>query len=58
MKKLVPLLTIVIAVFAYSFPNPLAQEESSCVRCHTDEARIKSLYVPPKLEFKVEEGEG
>ena len=35
-----------------------AQESSGCTVCHTDSAKIKSLYVPPKIEFKVEAGEG
>jgi hypothetical protein len=32
--------------------------EAACVGCHTDETKIKSLYVPPEVEFKIEEGEG
>ena len=30
--------------------------ESVCVKCHTDEATLKSLFTPPKLA--AEEGEG
>jgi len=33
------------------------QNSSTCITCHTDENKIKSLYKPPKIEFK-EEGEG
>ena len=29
-----------------------------CVDCHTDAKKIKSLYTPPDVEIKVEEGEG
>ena len=31
---------------------------SMCVDCHTDAQKIKSLYTPPDVEIKVEEGEG
>jgi len=35
-----------------------AEEESGCVACHTDAAKLKALYVPPKIQFKMEAGEG
>lgn len=31
-------------------------KESGCIKCHTDEAILKSLFTPPKIEG--EEGEG
>jgi hypothetical protein len=33
-------------------------QESSCVQCHTNAQKIRSLYVPPKIDFKQDEGEG
>lgn len=53
---------IMIAVFSFflifSFLNsaPAALKESGCVKCHTDEATLKSLFKPPKISL--EEGEG
>lgn len=34
----------------------LADEPSSCIRCHTDEAALESLFVPPRTPAG--EGEG
>ncbi|QTA92435.1 Uncharacterized protein dnm_085150 [Desulfonema magnum] len=31
---------------------------NGCIECHTDEKKIRSLYMPPKINFKAEEGEG
>jgi hypothetical protein len=39
-------------------PAFLRAGEPGCVSCHTDGARIQSLYVAPDIEFKAEEGEG
>lgn len=58
MKKMISLLALFLLTSAYCVQSTWAQENCSCVRCHTDELRIKSLYKPPKIEFKVEEGEG
>jgi len=33
-----------------------AETVSGCVRCHTDEALMRSLFVPPKIDSG--EGEG
>jgi hypothetical protein len=49
---------ILMPVFVLSI-SPVAiaaSHESSCVKCHTDEAALKSLFTPPRI--KVEEGEG
>ncbi len=39
-------------------PSMLRGEESGCISCHTDDARIRALFVPPNIEFKADEGEG
>jgi hypothetical protein len=38
----------------------VAREPSSCEKCHTNDAVLKTLYKPPKVEAgaAVEEGEG
>jgi hypothetical protein len=48
--------TVVLAVV--SAASSLAREDTGCITCHSDEQKIKSLYIPPKIEFKKEEGEG
>lgn len=42
----------------YSLKGMTGKNMTGCIECHTDEKKIKSLYVPPKIEFKEEEGEG
>jgi len=39
-------------------PAVLQGQESGCISCHTDEARIQELFVPPDIDFKADEGEG
>lgn len=46
----------VIALFLLWSGYASAGQQSGCVRCHTDEGMMKSLFVPPKLEGG--EGEG
>jgi len=53
MKKVV-LFSIVLFIFAYG--AAVAGKDSGCVRCHTDEALMKSLFVPPTIAGG--EGEG
>ncbi|NDV19837.1 hypothetical protein GO013_10435 [Pseudodesulfovibrio sp. JC047] len=40
-----------------SFFTPSSVLASGCLDCHTDAAKIKELYTPPTVEFKVDEGE-
>ena len=58
MKKNVTLLLIILLIPVWSFTSLRAQNEIGCVKCHTDEEKIRSLYVPPKIEVEAEEGEG
>jgi len=39
-------------------PSMSRGEESGCISCHTDDARIRALFVPPNIDFKADEGEG
>ena len=48
------LLSAVLLLFLLSLPAWGA--DSSCVKCHTDEAALKSLFKAPKIEAG--EGEG
>ena len=47
-------------IFVFLFSHGLVSEglskESTCVKCHTDETVLKSLFKPPKISL--EEGEG
>ncbi|MHB8772912.1 MAG: hypothetical protein ACYC7J_18110 [Syntrophales bacterium] len=48
--------SVALALFAFSAAAAVAQTDSGCVRCHGDEARMKSLFVAPKIDGG--EGEG
>jgi hypothetical protein len=54
------LITMAVLLFLSAGPTapPAAGDGSSCVECHTNPKKIKSLYTPPKINFVVEEGEG
>ncbi len=39
-------------------PSMSRGEESGCISCHTDDTRIRTLFVPPNIDFKADEGEG
>lgn len=56
MKK-VGLYSVALVLFAYGAAIGAVETGGSCVRCHTDEALMKSLFVPPKIGGG-EEGEG
>lgn len=56
MKKMV-LYLVALVMFACGAAVAVAETVGGCVRCHTDEALMKSLFVPPKLGGG-EEGEG
>lgn len=48
-----------LAVMALLFiPFVCSEAGTGCIDCHTDKEKIKSLFKPPKIDFKVEEGEG
>ena len=54
MKKMA-LYSVALVLFACG--TAFAETGGGCVRCHTDEALMKSLFVPPKIGGG-EEGEG
>jgi hypothetical protein len=56
MKKMA-LYSIALVFFACGAPFAVAETGGGCIRCHTDEALMKSLFVPPKIGGG-EEGEG
>jgi hypothetical protein len=53
MKKMA-LYLVAFVLFIYG--AAVAETGGGCVRCHTDEALMKSLFVPPKIDSG--EGEG
>ncbi len=55
MKKMA-LYSLALVLFACGAPFAVAETGGGCVRCHTDEALMKSLFVPPTIGG--EEGEG
>jgi len=55
MKKMA-LYSIALVFFACGAPFAVAETGGGCIRCHTDEALMKSLFVPPTIGG--EEGEG
>ncbi|MCX5825467.1 MAG: hypothetical protein NTY86_18740 [Deltaproteobacteria bacterium] len=55
MKK-IALYSVALVMFAYGAAVAFAETGGGCVRCHTDEALMKSLFVPPKIDGG--EGEG
>jgi hypothetical protein len=55
MKKVLLCLFFLIFLF-HNLIVAASQKESGCVKCHTDEAALKSLFKPPKISL--EEGEG
>ena len=60
MKKHTLVFSITALVLFAFFPKNVysLKDGNTCVQCHTDEQKIRSLYVPPKIEFREEEGEG
>lgn len=48
MKKVV-LFSIIFFIFAFGAASAVAEKDSGCVRCHTNEALLKSLFVPPHI---------
>ena len=55
MKK-IALYSVALVMFAYGAAVAVAETGGGCVRCHADEALMKSLFVPPKIDSG--EGEG
>jgi hypothetical protein len=55
MRKIV-IYFIFVFLFYYGLVPESFSKESACVKCHTDEAVLKSLFKPPKIS--AEEGEG
>ena len=55
MKK-IALYSVALVMFAYGAAVAVAETNGGCVRCHTDEALMKSLFLPPKIDGG--EGEG
>ena len=47
MKKKV-LLVFSLFIFVVGAVSSFAEQNSGCVRCHTDDAVMKSLFMPPK----------
>jgi hypothetical protein len=44
-------------LFGFISPSPANQlQKSTCINCHTNDAVLKSLFTPPKVEAS--EGEG
>ncbi|MDP1991508.1 MAG: hypothetical protein Q8K00_10845 [Syntrophales bacterium] len=56
MKKMV-LCSVMLVLFTYGAVAVVAETGSGCIRCHTDESLMKSLFVPPQIGGG-EEGEG
>ena len=56
MKKMA-LYSVALVMFACGAAHAVAEKESGCVRCHTNEALMKSLFIPPTIHGG-EEGEG
>jgi hypothetical protein len=56
MRKSVLLLLALAFSLSMSVTAIAASGDSSCIKCHTDEAALKSQFIPPMI--KVEEGEG
>lgn len=54
MKKRIAFYSLVLFVLGSGYVS--AAQQSGCVRCHTDEGAMKSLFVAPKIEGG--EGEG
>ncbi len=56
-RKAFPALIVILGIFLYSNLLLAASPgESGCVKCHTDETKLKSLFVRPKAAPA--EGEG
>jgi hypothetical protein len=50
---------LIVAMSSFAIvmgPDQVFSNTSGCVKCHTDEAALKSQFIPPKIT--VEEGEG
>lgn len=56
MKKMA-LYSVALVMFACGTVVAVAETGGGCIRCHTDEALMKSLFVPPTIGGS-EEGEG
>jgi hypothetical protein len=54
MKK-ITLLAFLFLVFSADMANA-AEQVSGCVKCHTDEAMLKSLFLPPQIAVGGGEG--
>jgi hypothetical protein len=54
-EKIIISLSVVSLLFFSSFPT-FAADEASCIKCHTNDAMMKSLYKP--LPMPAGEGEG
>jgi hypothetical protein len=54
MKK-ISLVAFLFFLFAIGMANA-ADQTSGCVKCHTDEAIMKSLFSPPKIAASSGEG--
>jgi hypothetical protein len=48
MMKKIALLVFSFLVFVAGMASA-AEQVSGCVKCHTDEAMLKSLFLPPKI---------
>jgi hypothetical protein len=57
MKKiLTPLLLVFLNLSFFGLVSAAPPGESACIKCHTDASRLKSLFIPPKIDRS--EGEG
>ena len=55
MKKMA-FCSVALLLLVYGAAVAAVETGGGCVRCHTDEALMKSLFVPPKIDGG--EGEG
>jgi hypothetical protein len=49
-------LAFFLLIFTAGTVSSFAEETSSCIKCHTDEAVMKSLFLPPKIAAGSGEG--
>ncbi len=49
MKKVALFSLILIFILAFGAASAVAEKDSGCVQCHTNEALLKSLFVPPHI---------
>lgn len=49
-------IAVLLFVLWQTFPLSAAAVKSSCLSCHTNDAMMKALYKPPKIESGEAEG--